>query len=74
MFIVVGGLQHERLEPSVQHKRCNCVHELSFKHLYGGHLRQIQPPRVDLSKVNLLKVLIEQAIGKQVALPKVILG
>ena len=73
VFVLIRSLQHEWLESSVQHKGCNCVHELCFEHLNSRDLRQVQPPRVEFSQVDLLKVLVEEAVGKQVALTQAVL-
>ena len=58
--------EHQRLQPGREHERRDCVHKVHLQKLHRGDLGERQPPRVVRPKVDLLKVLVERALGKQV--------
>ena len=70
----VGHAQHQRLEPRVEHERRDRVDELHLEQLHRRDLGEQQPPRVALAQVDLLQVLVEPALGEQVAAAASVLG
>ena len=69
-----GRPQHQRLQARVEHERGDGVHELRLEQLDRRDLGEQQPPRVALAKVDLLQVLVEPALGEEVALPNEVVG
>ena len=49
-------------------ERGDGVYQLHFQQLDNGHLRQQQPPRIPSAQVDLLQVLIEAPLRKQILL------
>ena len=72
VLVALGRAQHQRLQARVQDERRDGVHELSLEQLDRRDLGQQEPPRVPLAKVDLLQVLVETALGKELALPNVV--
>ena len=68
-----GVAQQQRLQASVEDERRDGVDELRLEQLDRRDLGEQQPPGVALAQVDLLQVLVEPALGKEVALPTQIL-
>ena len=62
-----GVLQHERLQARVEHERRDRVDELRLEQLDRRDLGEQQPPRVAVAQVDLLQVLVERALGEEIA-------
>ena len=67
VLVALRRAQHQRLEARVEHERRDGVDELHLEQLDRRHLGEQQPPRVALAQVDLLQVLVEPALGEQVA-------
>ncbi len=59
---------HERLQPGVEDERRHRVDQLHFQQLHRRHFGQQQPPRIAVAQIELLQILIEPALRKQVLL------
>ena len=65
VLVTVDRAHHERLEARVDDERRNGVHKLHFKELHAGYLGQQESPRIPVTQVHLLQILIELALRKE---------
>ena len=68
VLVALGRAEHERLQPRVQDERRDRVDELRLEQLDRRDLVEQEPPRVPLAQVDLLEILVEAALGEEVAL------
>ena len=67
VLVALRRAQHQRLEARVDDERRDRVHELHLEQLHRRHLGHQQPPGVAAAQIDLLQILIEPALGEQIA-------
>ena len=56
------------LRPRVDNERRDGIDELHLQQFHRGHLGHEQPPGITLAQINLLQILVQFALGKQIFL------
>lgn len=68
MLVALGRAQHQRFEPRIDNKRNNNINQLHFQQLHQQHFSHQQTPRIATTQIDLLQVLIQTSIKKQILL------
>jgi len=74
VFVAGGGAEHEGLEAGVKDEGRDGVDELDFEEFDRGDFVEEEAPGVAAAEVDLLKVLVEAAFGKEVLLAEEFFG
>ena len=72
VLVAVRRPQHQRLEARVDDERRDGVDELHFEQLHRRDLVHQQAPGIAPAQVDLLQILIEPSLRKQIALVRVV--